>query len=1152
MQTNFTFLQQEFPEIFREITEAEKHTFTAPRYAALLCRSTLEKTIFWLYKHDEDLELPYDTKLGALLHNDSFKAILKPSLHMELDIVRLFGNNAAHGKNVKQLEALQSLKNTFRFLSWLCKYYSENNPEIPEFDEKVIPYGDTNDKTAKQLQEFAVQFEKEREQARKLQKAQQLLAEENDLLRKQLADQAQTIAERKEQRAQEFTFEQAVPELTSEHQTRKVLIDLLLKEAGWNNLRKGKEIEYEVMGMPLTTNPSGKGFVDYVLWDDNGKPLAVVEAKSTLHDARKGKHQASLYADCLEKMTGQRPVIFYTNGFETHLWDDTFYPDRLTQGFYTKEELQTLVRRRYERQDLRNFKVNTNIAGRAYQLEAIKRIADTLVTTNTTKLKGKNRKALLVMATGSGKTRTAAAMVDMFTKCSWAKRILFLADRNALVTQAKNAFKEHLPHLSAIDLTKEKEDIGTRVVFSTYPTIMNKIDNLKNEDERFYGIGHFDVIIIDEAHRSVYQKYQAIFDYFDSILIGLTATPKKDLDKNTYRLFEIEDDNPTFAYELNQAVDSKFLVPPKAFTVPVKFPREGVKYAELSEKDKRHYEELFGIQPDDLETGLPDIDKSKINTFLFNNNTVDTVLDYLMTHGQKIEGGDKLGKTIIFAKNHKHAVFIEERFNKNYPEYGGSFLRVIDNYEDKAQDLLEKFCVHKGEELQPQIAVSVDMMDTGVDAPRVLNLVFFKEVKSYAKYWQMIGRGTRLCPDIFGKGKDKEFFLIFDICANFEFFDEFPNGHTPAPVKSLSEQLFEMKLEVVVTIQNSQEPNREDEELALQYTEDLFQSIVHLDESRFEVRKHWEFVKKYKNRKAWNAITQSDVLDVHKHLSHLVAYNEDTDELAKRFDTLVYRLQLALLNNSKSQINYIQNISNIGQLLFAKRNIPAVHQKIEVITAVKSPEFWKTISLSRLEKIREDIRSLVHFLKDENKETPVYSEFDDEFFEANVSEVNILDSYTNLQSYKDRVEAFIRKNKSHLVIDKLYKNIPITPKELELLEHFLMKEALESKDRFEKEYGNLSFGIFIRKIIGLDIEAANKHFSIFIQAENLTPNQITFVQKIIDYLNINGVLEKQMLTQSPFTDQNDEGIMGVFNDEDNKIFKVIQLIEEVNRNAGIA
>ena len=712
MQSNFIFLQNEFREIYLEIQEAEKHTFTAPRYAALLCRSALEKTIFWLYKNDEDLELPYDTKLGALLHNESFKNILKPSMLVELDIVRLNGNNAAHGKTVKALDALHSLKNCFRFLSFLSKYYSENNPEIPEFDERIIPYGDTNDKNTKQLQALVEKLELERSEAQKAVKEQEKLAEENAGLRKQLETQLQLIAERKETRFQETTVEQAVPELTSEQETRKLLIDLLLREAGWDNLREGKEKEFEVMGMPLTTNPTGKGFVDYVLWGDNGLPLAVVEAKSTLHDAHKGKHQASLYADCLEKSTGQRPIIFYSNGFETHLWDDTFYPDRRVQGFYTKEELTALIERRFSRKDLCAFKVNTAIVERPYQLLAIQRVAETLVTSNQNQLRGKNRKALLVMATGSGKTRTAAAMVDMFTKCNWAKRILFLADRNALVSQAKNAFKEYLPHLSAIDLTKEKEDNGTRVVFSTYPTIMNKIDSLKNEDERFYSIGHFDVIIIDEAHRSVYQKYQAIFTYFDSILIGLTATPKKDIDRNTYSLFEIEDDNPTFAYELNEAVDSKYLVPAKSFTVPVKFPREGIKYAELSEEDKRKYEEKFGIPEDKEPTGIPEIDKSKINSFLFNNDTVDTVLDYLMNHGQKIEGGDKLGKTIIFAKNHLHAVFIEERFNKNYPDLGGSFLRVIDNYEDKAQDLLEKFCFDKGDEKDPQIAVSVDMMDT--------------------------------------------------------------------------------------------------------------------------------------------------------------------------------------------------------------------------------------------------------------------------------------------------------------------------------------------------------------------------------------------------------------------------------------------------------
>lgn len=1150
MQSNFIFLQQEFPEIYREIADAEKHTFTAPRYAALLCRSTLEKVLFWLYKNDEDLELPYDTKLGALLHNESFKNILKPSMLMELDIVRLNGNNAAHGKTVKALDALQSLKNSFRFLTFLSKYYSENNPDISEFDEKVIPYGDTNDKNTKQLQALAEKLEEERAEAQKALKEQEKLAEENDLLRKQLETQLQLIAERKEGRFQEISLEQAIPELTSEHQTRLILIDLLLREAGWDKLREGREIEFEVTGMPLTTNPSGKGFVDYVLWGDNGLPLAVVEAKSTIHSATKGKHQACLYADCLEKSTGQRPIIFYSNGFETHIWDDTFYTSRVIQGFYTKEELQVLIERRFARKDLREFGVNTNIAGRYYQLEAIKRVAEHLVTTNQNKLKGTSRKALLVMATGSGKTRTAAAMVDMFTKCNWAKRILFLADRNALVTQAKNAFKEHLPHLSAIDLTKEKEDNGTRIVFSTYPTILNKIDSLKSEDERFYGVGHFDVIIIDEAHRSVYQKYQSIFNYFDCILIGLTATPKKEIDKNTYGLFEIEDDNPTYAYELNKAVADNYLKPPKAFKIPLKFPREGIVYDDLSEEDQIRFAALFGVQFGD-ENQVCNVEKSLINTWLYNTDTIDKVLDYLMTNGQKIAGGDKLGKTILFAKNHKHAVFIEERFNKNYPQYGGSFLRVIDNYEDKAQDLLEKFCFDKGDEKEPQIAVSVDMMDTGVDAPRVLNLVFFKEVKSYSKYWQMIGRGTRLCPDIFAPGIDKEYFLIFDFCGNFEYFGDNPDGETQKTALSLAQQTFNTKLEIVMAVRKLQDPTEEQEHIQIQFADDLHQLVDDLDDVRFEVRKHWRYVLEYKNRARWNNLLQGDVLNIQSNLSHLVDYNQDKDEFAKRFDLLVYKLQLALITRNKAQVRHINNMYNIVNMLFTKRNIPAVQAKISTIKQLQNEQFWSTVNVQQLEVIRQELRDLIQFLKDEKKLDPVYTSFTDELHLDMVEEVDLLATYTSLQSYKDRVEAFIRKNKSHLVIDKLYKNLPITVNELEALEQFLLKEALESKDRFIKEYGEQPLGKFVRNIIGLDIEIANQLFADFISKGNLNANQITFIQKIINYLNQKGVIEKQLLTQAPFNEQHDQGVFGIFPEED-KVMKVIQVINQVNQNAMFA
>lgn len=1151
MKTNFAFLQHNFPDIFEAVSKAEVHVFTSPDYAALLCRTALEKTLFWLYENDEDLTLPYDTTLAALMHADAFRHIIQPSIFTELNVIRKLGNNAAHGTKVSTYEALQSIKNTFRFMSWLSRMYSEDNPAIPAFDEALIPTGLEQDKTKKQLQALAEEFENQQIEQGKLLKQQQLLAEENERLKEQLEEQHRLIAERKEVRKQAYADQEMVPVLTPEAETRALLVDLMLKEAGWNDLKKGTGTEYPVTGMPLSTNPSGKGYVDYVLWDDNGKPLAVIETKQSLLNAEKGKHQAVLYADCLEKETGQRPIIFYSNGYKTHLWDDVVYPPREVFGFLTKDALQTLIRRRTKRKDLRHFEINTAIAGRPYQLQALKRVAENLVTTHQGRLVGRHRKALLVMATGSGKTRTAAALVDMLTKCDWAKRILFLADRNALVTQAKNAFKEYLPNLSTIDLTKEKDSATARVVFSTYPTIMNRIDAMKNNGERTFGVGHFDVIIIDEAHRSVYEKYQAIFAYFDAILIGLTATPKKDIDRNTYHLFEIEDDNPTFAYELNEAVAANYLRPPKALSVPVKFPREGVKYKDLSEKDKRHYEDLFGIGSfSEDQAGTEGIEKSKINTFLFNTNTVDIVLDYLMTNGQRIEGGDKLGKTIIFAKNHRHAQFIEERFNKNYPEYGGRFLQVIDNYNDKAQDLLERFCYDKGDEKDPQIAVSVDMMDTGVDAPRVLNLVFFKEVKSYAKFWQMIGRGTRLCPNIFGPWQDKEFFLIFDICGNLEFFEEFPDGHQAVTSKSLQQQLFEAKLAVAFTINTLPEANEADLSLAKTYIDDLHTSIKGLDQNRFEVRKHWEQVQKYSKQEAWDHLTNSAILEIQSHLSHLISYMEDRDEMAKKFDLLVYQLQGALLTGNKRQNALIKNLKYIAVLLGKKMNIPSVKQKQVLINQLQSSDLIQTIDIPYLENIRKELRGLVQFLKDDNQEKPVYSHLEDHLNLEEVKVMQVLESYTALTSYRDRVESFIRNNRHHLVIHKLYQNIPITPAELDMLETFFVHEKFEVS-QIEKEYGTKSLGLFVRKVLGLDIEAANKHFAAFIQEESLTANQSMFVQKIIDYLNKNGVLEKEMLTQPPFTDQSDQGILGVFEDQSTAM-RIVKLIDELDRNANLA
>lgn len=1141
--TNFGFLQNEFPDIFSDAHEAEKCAITAPRYCALLCRTSLEKAILWLYHNDPDLTLPYDTKLASLIHEQCFRDIINQRMFQEINLIRLNGNNAAHGKNVAQSESLASLKNLFRFLSFISKSYSEQNPAIPPFNDTLIPTGKEDDKTVAELQRIADELSNQTEKLREERLKAEELAKENELLRLQIEKHKEQVSARKEDRRKLPDENRAIPELIPESATRKIYIDLLLKEAGWETLRQGRELEYEVAGMPLSTNPSGIGYADYVLWGDNGLPLAVIEAKKTMVDAKVGKHQAELYANCLEQMTGQRPVIFFSNGFETYIWDDTFYTDREISGFYTKDELQLLIDRRSSRIDIRGFSVDPEITDRPYQMEAVKRVAEAFVTDKDGALKGKSRKALLVMATGSGKTRIAASIVDMLVKCSWAKRVLFLADRNALVTQAKNAFKEHLPNLSAIDLTQEDEDPGTRLVFSTYPTIMNRIDSLKSENGRFYGPGHFDLVIIDEAHRSVYQKYRAIFEYFDSLLIGLTATPKTQVDHNTYSLFDIEDNNPTFAYELNQAVAEDYLVPPKAISVPIKFPREGVKYNDLSESEKAEYELKFG----DPTTGsAPDeIDSNALNSWLFNTDTVDKVLDYLMTKGIKTQGGETLGKTIIFARNHKHALFIEERFNKNYPEYSGKFLRVIDNYEPKAQDMLEHFCL-KDVEANPQIAVSVDMMDTGVDAIRVVNLVFFKPVKSVTKYWQMIGRGTRKCPNLFAPGEDKTHFIIFDFCENFEFFNEFPEGIVQKGAASLSQQIFEKKLEIALFLRTNPELYCDYSQLSKDFIDELHYQIATLDQDRFVVRKELRLVNEFTNRLRWENINKDDFANICHHLSDLPPVDEKVDEGAKRFDLLVLNLQFAILQKSKSQVGLIQRIGKVGQLLMKKTNIPAVNEKVETIKAVQTDEFWQNVSLYDIEKVRIDLRDLVKFI-DTDKKEDIYTHFEDTLSEDEISTVDILPTYTSMQGYRERVESYIRKNKEYLVIHKIQNNIQITKEELNLLEKILFEGDIGTREDYQKVYGDLPLGSFIRSLLGLDKAAANQLFSEFIQSGNLSADQITFINSIITFLTRNGVIDKAMLFEPPFTDINDQGITGVFDDV--QVVKIIKIIDSVNQNA---
>lgn len=760
--TNFDFLKQEPKfESFADVAiSAEKILLIDYAASILNCRRAMEFAVKWMYSVDRSLIMPWDDKLVSLISTDEFRDIVDSDLWKRMDFIRRMGNSAAHaGKKVKKEQAELCLENLYIFLDFVAYCYADEytesvyNPElIPE--EKIQT---VDEETKMDQQKLELQLEQ---------------------LMKENADLREELTIRREE--QQHTYVPKPLDI-SEYKTRKIYIDSMLQEAGWI---EGTDWinEYEILGMP---NKSGVGYADYVLCGDDGRILAVVEAKRTCVDVSKGRQQAKLYADLIEKKQRRRPVVFLTNGFETKI-DDNQYPERKVSAIFSKRDLEKLFNLQNMRSDLKYISVDKNIAGRYYQEGAIKAVCDSFGSK-------KRRKALLVMATGSGKTRTVIALVKVLLEHGWVKNILFLADRNSLVTQAKRSFVNLLPDLSVTNLCEEKENYSAHCVFSTYQTMMNCIDSVHDDEGKLFTCGHFDLLICDEAHRSIYNKYKDIFNYFDASLVGLTATPKDEIEKNTYEVFELENGVPTYGYELAQAVKDGYLVDYVSVETTLKFIQQGIVYDELSEEDKEAYENLF----EDENGALPEsIDSSALNEWLFNEDTIKEVLHILMTEGLKIDYGNKIGKSIIFAKNHRHAEKIYEVFEKEYPNLKG-YAKVIDNYLNYAQSAIDEFSDAKK---LPQIAISVDMLDTGIDVPEVLNLVFFKKVMSKAKFWQMIGRGTRLCPGLLD-GKDKEKFYIFDFCGNFEFF-RMNKGKATANTVAIQGAIFQLEFEIAYKLQD--------------------------------------------------------------------------------------------------------------------------------------------------------------------------------------------------------------------------------------------------------------------------------------------------------------------------------------------------------------
>ena len=1075
MAKNFDYLKELplFTTLYNQCDKAETFCKSDPDKSAMACRRALEWSVDLIYKVQHWEVSPRATLFEKVQDQKFVEYINSRDLMQKLHFVRSVGNRAAHVGGVSKRDCEYAVLDIYYFvgdvlmlLGFVDRYPKFDRALLPNRAEPVIEISTTEEVT-KQQEEAA-----------------------------------------KEAKPVETPPAEVViahnPDHLNEAETRKIYIDEMLREAGWeiseadNVIVSGKAcIEIEVQGMPT---PSGKGYVDYVLFDTDGLPMAVVEAKKTTVDPVVGKAQAELYAKCLEARFGVMPVVYYTNGFETHIIDGLGYPARIIYGFHTRQDLQKLIQKR-GRQDIIDRDAKEEIVNRPYQTRAVKRICE--------HFNLKHRRGLLVMATGTGKTRVAIALVEVLLRNNWIKNVLFLADRTALVEQAFGKFNTYLPDETKCNLCdpRQARNIDARILFSTYQTMINFIDI----EEKTFSVGRFDLIIIDEAHRSVFGKYGAIFDYFDSLLVGLTATPREEIDRSTYRLLELEDGVPNDYYEYAEAVRDNHLVDFEAYRYDSDILKHGIKYDERSEDEKKQLDTIFE------EEGTPerDIDNNEIFRYIYNTDTIDKVLQELMEKGLRVDSGENIGKTIIFAYNHKHAVKIAERFAVLYPQLGPDYCEVIDYQETQKKHLLDEF---EKKDHEPRIAVSVDMLDTGIDVPEILNLVFFKPVHSKIKFEQMKGRGTRLCENLLGVGKNKEKFLIFDFCNNFDYFDEHPQGAQASRPMSLTERIFNQKSDMTLLLQREAKTDFE-HQLHGEFKEELWKQVEGLGFERILVRKNGEKIDPFRKPQYWATLKEADIAVLKNTIAPLLVASGD--EMAMMLDVLIYACEMAYLKKTPFPTSVTDKVKQLCRYLKKyKSNIPQVHEQMATLEEVIQDGFWAHASLEDLERVRKVLRELVKFAIDVNDKKSYYVDIEDV-----IDDPRIDTPQPQNVTYGQRVFDYLAEHRDDEVFQKIYNMEQLTIQDVHELER-IMWEELGSKEQYEeycqrerKIYGG-NVAALIRSICKIDREKAHKKFYEFIRSEQLSSLQEEYLNSIINYVCANGDMERRTLGQDPYREFN--------------------------------
>lgn len=1079
---NFTYLSSfpRFKKLCEYCSEAEEFALSKPNISAASARKAMEFIVKLIYQ--AEIDNSYGLTVFEMITDARFCDFVgDQSLINAIHYIRKMGNVAVHDGALTADDALNILEELHFLVGEFCIMLGI----IKDYPQFVEP----TDKPAIKAE---------------VAKAEETIKEKVEVPHELIAEFATRMRDTR------FNVQHG----RDEEENKKLYLKASLREAGWAVVNRANQAMPGTAGLNMILDDGDT--VDWILYGRDNRPLAVIEYTATTKNLIEGRTKAIEKANKIAQKYGYKPIVYYTNGYHIYVIDQLGYKPRRVFQFHSIEELELLKLRATIRQDISAPQIDESIAGREYQKQAITSACNAFMQ--------KRRHALLVMATGTGKTRVSIALTDVLLKAGWAKNILFLADRTSLVRQAHKNFTKLLPSVttSVYSGGSLNRDANARIIFSTYQTMINLI----NDDTREFGIGRFDLIIIDEAHRSIFKKYSALFHYFDALMIGLTATPRCEENKSTYQMFELKNGKPDFAYELEQAIADGFLVGFSVLDKTTDALRRGVYYDDLSEEEKEIFEDAFATGDDDVDFAGTVIDAERIRgRKIINLGTIDAMLNDLMKNGLKIDGGDKLGKTIIFASSHLEAEKIVERFQKLYSYLGLDYCKLIDSQVADNLALIDSF----GERGQlPQVAVSVDMMDTGIDVPDVLNLVFFKGVGSKIKFLQMIGRGTRLCKDVFGPGEDKQGFLIFDYYDNFRYFrtgntwstvEQDPNAKsfTVTPQSILINQ---RKLGILRTLVEKNSLSAFDEQYKKHLKEYFVDSVRGLCNDDIEVQYNMSYVSKYRTAEQWDAFTDVKIEEIEEHILPLLPPEADPMKV-KTFDLMIYVIEdevprrIALSKDVRKIRHGFGNVGNKIDAMLAEleklKTIPAIVQKEAIIKKMRNADYlFENFSLENCERVRLELRDLMKYIPEKS---PVY------IIQSHDTIIDNTDGggdFTKEKTYAEKAHEYIVTGSPALA--KIRNLDDLTQAEKDDLET-VFKTQLGNEADYAAWSGNKPLLAFLRVQVGISDEAIHTKFGSFLNTHILTDDQLQYMQQIISYARENGdIVFLDLQRVSPFCD----------------------------------